>query len=159
MVRGRAKFKLKRIKEDPKYKRVDIAKFINKVMLYGKKSTAQSLVYKSFDVIKEKTKKEPLDVFDAAIRNVGPILEVRARRIGGAAYQIPVEVKPKRRQHLAMTWIINATRSKKGKSFDQKLANELIDASKSTGGSVRKKEEAHRMAEANKALAYLARIR
>lgn len=159
MARGKLKIKSKKIENDPKYNRTDIAKFINKVMLGGKKSTVRILIYKAFDEIKEKTKKDPIEVFEQAIKNIGPILEVRPRRIGGAAYQIPVEVSPRRRQHLAFNWLITAARARKGKSFDQKLADEIIDAYNSTGGAFKKKEDAHRMAEANKALAYLARIK
>lgn len=159
MARGKLKFKKRIIKPDPRFKRVDVAKFINKAMLGGKKSTATSLVYGAFDKIKEKIKKDPLEVFEQALKNVGPILEVRPKRIGGAAYQIPMEVRPKRRQHLAMKWLIEASRARKGKSFDENLAQELMDAYNSTGGAFKKKEDAHRMAEANKALAYLARIK
>jgi len=159
MARGKLKIKKRIIEEDPKYKRVDIAKFINKVMLQGKKRTGQGLVYDAFSIIEEKTKKEPLEVFEAALKNVSPILEVRPRRIGGAAYQIPIEVSPRRRQHLVMKWIITAARAKKGKSFSENLAEELIDASRGAGNAFKKKEDTHKMAEANKALAYLGRVR
>lgn len=159
MVRGKLKIKKREIKPDPKYKRVDLAKFINKVMLRGQKYTAQKLVYDALDIVKEKTKRNSLEVFEEAIKNVSPVLEVRPRRIGGAAYQIPVEVIPKRRQHLAMKWLIEYARARKGKSFSEKLASEIIDAANSTGGAFKKKEDVHRMAEANKALAYLAKIK
>lgn len=159
MSRGKRKTKLREIQPDPKFKRVDVSKFVNKFMVRGQKDTARILIYKSFDIIKEKTKKDPLEVFETALKNVGPILEVRPKRIGGAAYQIPVEVHPRRREHLAMKWLVESARARKGKSFDQKLAEELIDALNSTGGAIKKKDDAHRMAEANKALAYLARIK
>jgi len=159
MVRGKLKVKSKIIKPDPKYKRGDIAKFINKTMLRGQKDTARNSIYSALDKVKEKTKKDPIEVFEQALKNVGPILEVRPKRIGGAAYQIPVEVSSKRRQHLAMKWIIEAARARKGKAFDEKLAEELEDAISSTGGAYKKKEDAHKMADANKALAYLARMK
>ncbi len=159
MARGRLRIKPREIKADPKYKRVDVAKFINKLMLKGKKDVARKLVYDAFDIVKEKSKKDPLEVFETALKNVSPFLEVRPKRIGGAAYQIPMEVPAKRRQHLAMRWLVLSARTRKGKSFGENLASEIQDAANSTGGAVKKKEESHRMAEANKALAYLARIK
>jgi len=159
MARGKLKVKSKSIKSDPQYKRGDIAKFINKVMVRGQKDTARNLVYSALLKVKEKTKKDPVEIFEQALKNVSPILEVRPKRIGGAAYQIPVEVSFKRKQHLAMKWLIDAARARKGKPFDEKLAEEMEDAINGTGGAYKKKEDAHKMADANKALAYLAKIR
>jgi len=134
-----------------------VAHFTNKVMEKGKKTVAQSIVYGAFDIIKEKTKKNPLDVFREAIENAAPILEIKPKRIGGATYQVPVEVKGDRRLTLATRWIIAGARSKKGKPMAEKLSQELIDAANNTGTAVKKKIEVHRMAEANKAFAHFAR--
>jgi len=154
---ARTKKTVKRpINPDPLYNSVLIEKFINHVMRKGKKSKARKIVYRAFEIIKEKTKKDPLEIFDLALRNVGPIMEVRSRRIGGANYQVPVEVRPERRTSLAMRWIIEAARSKKGKPMYEKLAQELLEASQNTGVAVKKKENIHRMAEANKAFAHFA---
>jgi small subunit ribosomal protein S7 len=125
-------------------------------MRKGKKELARKIVYQAFEIIKEQTKKDPLEVFEKAIKNVGPLLEVRARRIGGATYQVPVEVKEERRQSLAMRWIIEAARAQKGKPMKEKLAQELIEASENRGAAIRKRDETHRMAEANKAFAHFA---
>jgi small subunit ribosomal protein S7 len=154
-MRGKKSIKRK-IGADPKYNNVVIHKFINQVMRRGKKTVAQSVVYESFDFIKEKTKKNPVDVFDQAIRNVSPVLEVKSRRIGGANYQIPMEVKPDRRLALAMRWIIAAAQSGKGKPMREKLGQELIDAANNQGEAIKKKEDVHRMAEANRAFAHFA---
>jgi len=144
-------------KPDSVYKSAKISKFINTVMENGKKSIAQKIVYSAFDVIKEKAKVEdPLIVFDEAMRNVGPTMEVRSRRVGGANYQVPREVAPGRKQSLAMRWIIGAAYSKKGAPMHMKLANELIAASKNEGEAVKKRENTHKMAEANKAFAHFA---
>jgi len=159
VARGKLKVKKREIRPDEKYKRTDISKFINKMMLRGQKSTARILLYKTFEIVEKNTKKDPLEVYDQAMRNISPILEVRPKRIGGAAYQIPVEVLFKRKQHLAFKWMITAARTRKGKSFSEKLAEEIIDAYNSTGGAFKKKEDTHRMAEANKALAYLAKMK
>jgi small subunit ribosomal protein S7 len=144
----------KEIKEDPIYHDRMVAKFINHIMWDGKKSVASGIFYDAMDMIKEKTKKEPMGVFNQAMENVMPILEVKSRRVGGASYQVPVEVSPERRVTLAMRWIINFSRSKTGKPFSEKLAAELIDASQGAGSSVKKKEDTHKMAEANKAFAH-----
>ena len=142
---------------DFKFNSVKVAKFINYVMLDGKKNTARNIVYGAFDIIKEKTKKSnPLEVFDAAIKNVGPTMEVRSRRIGGANYQVPREVRPERRQSLAFRWILEAARNGKGKPMADRLADELISASKAEGSAVTKRENTHKMAEANKAFAHFA---
>ncbi len=141
---------------DPLYNNLTVAKFINQVMRQGKKSIAKKIVYGAFDIIKEKTKKEPLDIFTLALRNAGPSLEVKPKRIGGATYQVPREVRGERRETLAMRWIIGAARKKKGKPMREKLAEELIEASNNTGLAVKKKIDTHRMAEANRAFAHFA---
>lgn len=142
---------------DPVYNNVVISKFINQIMRRGKKTIARKIVYKAFDIIKEKTKKEPLEIFNLALKNTSPLLEVKAKRIGGATYQVPREVKGDRRLTLAMRWLILAAKSKKRKPMRQKLAEELIEASENRGTAVKKKEEVHRMAEANRAFAHFAR--
>lgn len=144
------------ITPDPVYKDTKVAKFINQVMRRGKKTIAQKIVYSAFDIIKTKTKKEPLEVFESALHNAAPLMEVRSRRIGGATYQVPREVRGERQITLAMRWLIQASRVKKGKAMKERLAAELIDASKSTGEAVRKKENTHKIAEANRAFAHFA---
>lgn len=139
------------------YNSQKLGKFINMIMLDGKKETARKAVYKAFDVIKEKTANpNPLEIFDTAMKNAGPNLEVRSRRIGGANYQVPREVRPERRLALAMRWIIDAARSKKGAPIHQKLAEELILASKNEGVAIKKRDDTHKMAESNKAFAHFA---
>lgn len=139
------------------YGSVDLARFINYIMLDGKKETARKIVYGAMDIIKEKVAdKEPLEVFEAALKNAGPVTEVRSRRVGGANYQVPVEVRPSRQKQLAMRWIINGARSKKGKDMKFFLADELILAANNEGEAVKKKENVHKMAEANKAFAHFA---
>lgn len=142
------------IKEDPVYKDKRVTKFINHIMWDGKKSVARQVFYGAMDIVKERTKKDSLEVFNQAMDNVMPILEVKSRRVGGASYQVPIEVSPERRVTLAMRWIINYSRSKTGKPFSEKLAAELIDASQGVGSSVKKREDTHKMAEANKAFAH-----
>lgn len=144
------------INPDLKYNSIIIAKFINHVMRRGKKSTAERVVYNSFDLIKKKIKRDPREVFSQAIKNASPVVEVRVRRIGGANYQIPVEVKGERRTTLAMRWIIDAAKNRKGKPMREKLAQELIDAANQQGAAIKKKEDVHRMAEANRAFAHFA---
>ena len=139
---------------DPKFGNSTIAKFINYVMKGGKKSTAQKVVYKAFETIEKKYKQDPLNIFDTALRNVGPQLEVKSRRIGGATYQVPREVRGERKMALAFRWILLAARSKKGKPMHEKLAEELILATKNEGSAIKKKQDTHRMAEANKAFAH-----
>lgn len=139
---------------DPVYHSKTVTKFINKVMLSGKKSVAQRVVYDAFDAIREKTGKDPLEVFETALRNVMPTLEVRARRVGGANYQVPVEVRPERRQTLGIRWLVNYARIRGEKTMDARLSAELIDASNNVGASIKKKEDTHKMAEANKAFAH-----
>lgn len=142
------------VKPDPKYNDVLVAKFINSIMLRGKKSTARNIVYTAFDIIEEKSKKSGLEVFKKAISNVAPVIEVRSRRVGGATYQVPTEVRPERRTALAMRWIKTYSRSRGEKSMAAKLAGELLAASNNEGSSVKKKEDTHKMAEANKAFAH-----
>lgn len=152
----RKKFKKHQISPDPIYNNVTVAKFINHVMRKGKKGKARKIVYGAFDIVKEKTKKEPLEIFEQALKNTEPLLEVRPKRIGGATYQVPMEVKPERKITLAMRWIIEAAKSKKGRPMREKLAEELVEAAGGKGGAVKKKEDTHRMAEANKAFAHFA---
>jgi small subunit ribosomal protein S7 len=137
--------------------RVELGRFINYVMKDGKKSTAEKLVYTAFDKVKEITKEDPLVVFDRAMENVMPLLEVASKRVGGANYQVPREVRPERRFVLALRWIIGAARAKKGKGMADKLAEEIIAASKNEGNAIKKKLDMHRMAEANRAFAHFAR--
>jgi len=145
------------VKPDLKFNSEKVEKFINRVMQCGKKQTAREIVYGAFDVIKEKAKVEnPIEVFDTAMKNTGPVMEVRSRRVGGANYQVPREVRPERRQALSMKWIIDAARSKKGQPMHLKLADELIAAAKGEGEAVKKRENVHKMAEANKAFAHFA---
>jgi len=139
---------------DPIYNSKLVTKLINNMMIDGKKGIAQTILYDSFDIIKEKTGNEPMDVLNKAMENVMPSLEVKSRRVGGANYQVPIEVKADRRQALALRWIIQYARLRGGKSMAENLANELIDASNNTGAAVKKREDTHRMAEANKAFAH-----
>lgn len=142
---------------DIKFKSESVAKFINHLMLDGKKVTATKVVYDALELIKDLAKTDnPLEVFDTALKNAAPTVEVRSRRVGGANYQVPREVRPERRSYLGMTWIIDAARSKKGQPMHQKLANEILAASKNEGETVKKKENTHKMADANKAFAHFA---
>ncbi|MSR71296.1 MAG: 30S ribosomal protein S7 [Candidatus Taylorbacteria bacterium] len=154
----RRKIKNKHILQpDVQFDSVKVAKFINYVMERGKKNAARTIVYDCFNTIKEKAKVEnPMEVFDTALKNTAPIMEVRSRRVGGANYQVPREVRPERRQALSMKWIIEAARSKKGAPMHTKLADEIISASKNEGEAVKKRENTHKMAEANKAFAHFA---
>ena len=139
---------------DPVYGSVVVSKLINSIMLDGKKGTAQAIVYDAFEKINQTTGEDALEVFEKAINNIMPVLEVKARRVGGANYQVPVEVRPDRRQTLALRWLTKYTRARGEKTMSDKLAKELIDASNNTGASVKKKEDTHKMAEANKAFAH-----
>ncbi len=150
------KIKKHEIAPDPIYDNMMVAKFINCVMKKGKKTIARKIVYGAFDILKEKTKKEPLEIFDSAIRNASPILEVKPKRVGGATYQVPREVKGNRKLTLAIRWILQASRAKKGQPMKKKLAEEIINAANNTGFAIRKKEDMHRMAEANRAFAHFA---
>jgi len=142
---------------DAVYNDLVVAQLINKVMQSGKKTVAQRLVYGAFDIVKEKTKKEPLQVFYQAIENVSPVLEVKPKRVGGATYQVPMEVRPERKLDLTIRWILDAARSKKGKEMAIKLSDEIISAANNEGNAIKKKNDTHRMAEANKAFAHFAR--
>lgn len=150
----RREVKKRSISPDPRYNNYLVAKFINCLMRKGKKSVAETIFYSSLALIEEKTKQPPLDVFTKAIEQARPILEVRSRRVGGATYQVPVEVRSDRRNSLAIRWIIDAARNQKGLPMTEKLAREFMDAAKGGGAAVKKKENTHRMAEANKAFAH-----
>ena len=139
---------------DPLYSSKLVTRLINSIMLDGKKGTAQRIVYDAFKEIKEKTNQEPLEVFEKAIENIAPSLEVKSRRVGGANYQVPVEVRPERKQALALRWLTNYARLRGGHSMAENLANEIVDASNGVGAAVKKREDTHRMAEANKAFAH-----
>ncbi len=139
---------------DPIYGSVVVTKLINNIMLDGKKGVAQRIVYDAFDIIKEKTGREPLEVFNDAMENIMPVLEVKARRVGGATYQVPMEVRPERRQTLGLRWLTRYSRERNEKTMKERLANELIDALNGTGGSCKKREDTHKMAEANRAFAH-----
>ena len=139
---------------DPMYNKVVVTKLINNIMLDGKKGVAQKIVYGAFDRVAAKTGKEALEVFEEAMNNIMPVLEVKARRIGGATYQVPIEVRPDRRQALALRWLTMFSRKRSEKTQEERLANEIMDAANNTGASVKRKEEMHRMAEANKAFAH-----
>jgi len=147
-------FEKREITPDPKYKSVLVAKFVNNLMKKGKKSIARAILYKSFDIISEKTKEDPLDVFHKALDGVRPVVEVKSRRVGGSTYQVPTEVRPSRRQALSIRWIIKFAKERGEKTMAAKLAGEFIDASNGRGAAVKKKEDTHRMAEANKAFAH-----
>ena len=139
---------------DAKYKSTILAKFINFIMYDGKKTTAEKIIYSALDQIKNKTKDDPIKVFNDAVNNIRPNLEVRSRRVGGATYQVPVEVKTKRSQTLALRWLLDATRKRKNKTMSDKLFNELMDASQNKGSAIKKREDTHKMAESNKAFAH-----
>ena len=139
---------------DPKFNSKVLARFINKVMMRGKKSVAERITYEALDIVGEKTGRDPMDVFTQALGNAMPLVEVRPRRVGGATYQVPMEVRPDRRQAMAMRWLIGFARSRGGRSFEEKLAGELLDASNNTGATIKKREDTHKMAEANKAFAH-----
>ena len=139
---------------DPVYHSKTVTKFINKVMLSGKKSVAQRVVYDAFETIREKTGQDPLEVFETALRNVMPVLEVKARRVGGANYQVPVEVRADRRMTLGIRWLVGYARLRGEKTMDARLSAELMDAANNTGAAIKKKEDTHKMAEANKAFAH-----
>ena len=139
---------------DPVYNSVLVTKLVNGVMLDGKKGVAQKVVYETFDAIKTKTGKEPLDVFTEAMNNIMPSLEVKARRVGGATYQVPIEIRPDRRQTLGLRWLVGYSRKRSEKTMKDRLANEIMDAANNTGAAVKKREDVHKMAESNKAFAH-----
>jgi len=150
--RGRAE--KREILPDPKFKDLVVSKFMNNLMLDGKKSVSEKIVYGAFEEIENKTKRPPLDIFHEALDNIKPSVEVRSRRVGGATYQVPVEVRPQRREALAIRWLIKASRSRNEKTMKDRLASELIDAVNARGSAVKKKEDTHKMAEANKAFSH-----
>lgn len=150
----RSKPETREIMPDVRYNNVYITTFIHRILRNGKKSTATTIVYEAMDIIQEKTNRNPVEVFEQALKNVGPMMEVRPRRVGGATYQVPIEVPSGRRVALAMRWLSDAARARTGKSLAEKLAAELMDAANNTGSSVRKREEAHKMAEANRAFSH-----
>ncbi|AME09823.1 MULTISPECIES: 30S ribosomal protein S7 [Gemella] len=139
---------------DPIYNSKLVTKLINKLMLDGKRGTAQRILYSSFDIIKEKSGRDAMEVFDEALNNIMPVLEVRARRVGGSNYQVPVEVRAERRITLGLRWLVNYSRLRGEKTMEQRLANEILDAANNTGSAVKKREDTHKMAEANKAFAH-----
>ena len=139
---------------DPVYGSKVVTRFINKVMLDGKKGIAESIVYGAFDICRSKLGKEPLEIFEQALNNVMPVLEVRARRVGGANYQVPIEVRPERRLTLGIRWMVNYARLRNERTMEERLAGELVDAFNNTGAAIKKKEDTHKMAEANKAFAH-----
>lgn len=144
----------RKILPDPKFHNELLAKFINILMVDGKKSTAEKIVYGALDILAEKSEKDQLDLFEEALENIRPQVEVKSRRVGGSTYQVPVEVRPVRRNALAMRWLVDAARKRGEKSMAQRLANEMLDASDSKGSAVKKREDVHRMADANKAFAH-----
>ncbi|MFA4885351.1 MAG: 30S ribosomal protein S7 [Desulfotomaculaceae bacterium] len=139
---------------DPVYRSKTLSKLINQMMLQGKKSLSESIIYGALDIVKEKTGKNPLEVFETAMKNVMPVLEVKARRVGGANYQVPIEVRHDRKQTLAIRWLTKYSRDRAGRTMEEKLASEIMDAAAGTGASVKKREDTHKMAEANKAFAH-----
>ena len=153
MSRRRAAIK-KEILPDHKFKDKVLTKFMNRVMLDGKKSVSESIVYNALNIVSEKTNKKPIEYFHSALENVKPALEVRSRRVGGATYQVPMEVRPIRAQALAMKWIVNSARKRSEKTMQERIANELIDAFNNKGNAVKKREDAHKMADANRAFSH-----
>ena len=139
---------------DPLYNSKLVTKLINNIMLDGKKGVAQKIVYDAFEIVREKSGKEPVEMFQQAMENVMPSLEIKARRVGGATYQVPMEVRPERRQTLGLRWLTNYSRARSEKTMRERLANEILDACNNTGGAVKKREDTHKMAEANKAFAH-----
>jgi len=152
MRRSRAEPRI--LPPDPRYQSAIVTAFVNKVMKNGKKSIAERIVYTAFDQVEERSGRRGIDIFEQAVRNITPVIEVKPRRVGGATYQVPVDIRSERRQALALRWLIDAARSRGGHSMSEKLAAELLDASDNGGGAVRRKEETHRMAEANRAFVH-----
>jgi small subunit ribosomal protein S7 len=144
----------RQILPDPKFNSKVLARFINKIMLCGKRSLAERITYGALDIVAEKSGREAMDIFSQALSNAMPLVEVRPRRVGGATYQVPMEVRPDRRQAMAMRWLISFARTRPGKSMEEKLAYELMDAANNTGATIKKREDTHKMAEANKAFAH-----
>ncbi|WP_409290978.1 30S ribosomal protein S7 [Peribacillus sp. SCS-26] len=139
---------------DPLYNSKLVSRLINKMMVDGQRGKSQKILYSAFDIIQERSGKEPMEVFEAALKNIMPVLEVKARRVGGANYQVPIEVRPDRRTTLGLRWLVNYSRLRGEKTMEERLANEILDAANSTGASVKKREDTHKMAEANKAFAH-----
>ncbi|MDQ0228290.1 30S ribosomal protein S7 [Metabacillus niabensis] len=139
---------------DPLYNSKLVTRLVNRIMIDGKRGKAQSVLYNAFDLIKERSGKEPMEVFEQALKNIMPVLEVKARRVGGANYQVPVEVRPDRRTTLGLRWLVNYARLRGEKTMEERLANEILDAANNTGAAVKKREDTHKMAEANKAFAH-----
>ncbi|MBO8165263.1 MAG: 30S ribosomal protein S7 [Brevibacillus sp.] len=139
---------------DPIYNSKLVTRLINRMMIDGKRGVAQNILYKAFDIVRERTGRDPMEVFEEALKNIMPVLEVKARRVGGANYQVPVEVKPERRTTLGLRWLVNYARTRGEKTMQERLANEIIDAANNTGAAVKKREDTHKMAEANKAFAH-----
>ena len=150
----RARAAKREIAPDPRYQSVTVAKVINKVMLQGKKNTAEHIVYRALAIVEEQTKRDPVDILEQTIKNLTPLLEVRPRRVGGATYQVPVEVRAVRGNSLAMRWLVRSARARPGKSMEQKLAAEIMDAVNRQGAAIKKREDVHRMAEANRAFVH-----
>ncbi len=146
------------VEPDLRYGSVHVAMFVNRLMRDGKKSTARGVLYESFDLVEQRTKRPPLEVFEEALKNVTPQIEVKPRRVGGATYQVPIPVEPHRQTALAMRWLLGAARSRGGRSMAEKLANEFMDAATNQGSAVKKKDDTHRMAEANRAYSHFARF-
>lgn len=139
---------------DPIYNSKLVTRLVNRIMIDGKKNVAQRILYDAFTIVQERTDKDPMEVFEQAIKNIMPVLEVKARRVGGSNYQVPIEVKPERRTSLGLRWLVNYSRNRGEKTMEERLAYEIIDASNNTGASVKKREDTHKMAEANKAFAH-----
>ena len=150
----RTKPEKRTVEPDLRYNNINVQVLINHVLIQGKKSTATRIVYDALDIVEDKTKKNAAEVLDTAFKNVGPVMEVRPRRVGGATYQVPMEVEPARKLTLAIRWILGATRSRAGKSFAEKLSAEILDAANNQGSAIKKKEETHKMAEANRAFSH-----
>jgi len=153
-VPRRGSVSMRDVLPDPLYNSKLVTRLINNIMVDGKKGVAQKIVYSAFDIIKEKTGKEPLEVFEQAMENIMPVFEVKARRVGGATYQVPIEVRPERRQTLGLRWLTTYSRARNEKTMRERLSGEILDAVNSVGGSVKKREDTHKMAEANKAFAH-----
>jgi small subunit ribosomal protein S7 len=150
----RSKPQKRKVQPDVRYNSIPVAMFVNRLMRMGKKSTAYRIMYDSMDIIEQRTKKDPLELFEKALSNTKPIVEVKPRRVGGATYQVPMEVSPERRTTLAMRWLLAAARSRHGTTMADKLASELLDAANNQGSAIKKREDTHRMAEANRAFAH-----
>lgn len=157
-MRGKSKYKKNTLLPDDRFQSVLITQFVNKMMQDGKKETAQNILYKALDIASKQKELDQMSIFTEAIKNVSPIIEVKSKRIGGATYQVPVEVRPARRLALAMRWLIESSQNRNSKSMAESLANNLLDALENTGAAIKKREDVHKMAEANKAFAHYARI-